>query len=304
MRRWVCCAVLLGVVAVLGAVTPASADEKCGGDFRARLACWKSGLSDGLVGVTLRRELPLDGSKAGRATIIDGVLKQSENLEVQVPAGVTTGEGGTVLLMLVAQNHRLVDPKAVITPLSPGTRTELDNVCKQRQSFCDAVDGKGTLTGEDLVGKGVATRHHAYAVGSTGDDNGRDQWLLFGTATALILLLAAFVLVVRRTRTAPAAPAAPAVPAARTADEPTRALRTSRAPSRRVGPTHPATLRTPLHPQGYVELDRVLYRAVWAESAEAPPPPGSRVDVADPPDPGSDVLYAYPPAPARHARAH
>ncbi|OPG03749.1 hypothetical protein B1R27_27475 [Streptomyces sp. GKU 895] len=160
----------------LMSATPASAED-CGGNFPARLGCWKKGLGDGLVVVTLRSELPLDGRKADRATMIDGVLKQSGNLEVQVPAGVTTGEGGTVLLMLVAQNHRLVDPKAVITPLSPATRTELDNVCKQKQSFCDAVDGKGTLTGEDLVGKGVATRHHAYAVGSTGD-NDRDKWPL------------------------------------------------------------------------------------------------------------------------------
>ncbi|MFC8346383.1 hypothetical protein [Streptomyces sp. NPDC057280] len=302
MRRWVCCALLFGLFIGLMSATPASAED-CGGNFPARLGCWKKGLGDGLVVVTLRSELPLDGSKADRATMIDGVLKQSGNLEVQVPAGVTTGEGGTVLLMLVAQNHRLVDPKAVITPLSPATRTELDNVCKQKQSFCDAVDGKGTLTGEDLVGKGVATRHHAYAVGSTGD-NDRDQWLLFATATALILLLAAFVLLVRRTRTAPAT--GPAT-AARTADEPTRALRATPARATRArsvprtGPTHPAVVRTDLHPQGYVELDRVLYRAVWAEPGQAAPPPGSRVDVADGPD--SDVLYAFPPAAGRHAHA-
>ncbi|MFI7402922.1 hypothetical protein ACIBW9_21040 [Streptomyces sp. NPDC049541] len=309
MRRWVCCAVLLGAVAFLGSATPASAGDKCGGDFPARLRCWADRLEKGEdLKVVLDHELKADGSQKERDEAIGLAEKHAERLEVQVPAGVTTGEGGTVLLMLAAQNHRLVDPEAVITPLSPSTRAELKNVCKERQSFCRAVDGKSTLTGGDLIGSGMATSQHESAVGSREDNGNGDKWLLFATATALILLLAAFVLAVRRTRTAPAAPA---VPAARTADEPTRALRANPAPSRarrpptaRVGPTHPATLRTPLHPQGYVELDRVLYRAVWAEPAEPPPAPGSRVDVADPPDPGSDVLYAYPPAPARHARAH
>ncbi|MCI3272744.1 hypothetical protein [Streptomyces cylindrosporus] len=300
MRRWLCCALLLGVVAVLGVAAPASAKE-CGGDFPARLQCWKAGLNDGVVGVTLRSELRLDGTKTDRAAMIKGVLGQSGNLEVQVPAGATTGEGGTVLLMLATQGHRLVDRKAVITPLSSDTRNELDELCSQRESFCSAVDDKKALTGDDLIRKGLATSHQEYEVGSLGNDDGLEKWLLLGTATALAVLLIAFVFVVRRTRAAPAA-----TPTPRTADEPTRALRTTTraAPSRRVGPTHPATVRTPLHPQGYVELGRVLYRAVWAEPAEPPSAPGSRVDVADPPDPGSDVLYAYPPAPARHARAH
>ncbi|MGI5457425.1 hypothetical protein ACQEWB_30525 [Streptomyces sp. CA-249302] len=301
MRRWVCCAVLLGVVAGLGAAAPASADEKCGGDFPAKLNCWADQLDKRSTAVLLDHQLKLDGSQGDRDEAIELAKDHRGNLEVQVPAGVSTGEGGTMLLVLAG--HRLVDPDARIDRLSPKLIQVLTDhdLCAGRDGDLCKLVGKPNVTGEKLIHAKLATPQSTYVANSTGDNSDRDKWLLFATATALVLLLAAFVLVVRRTRTAPAV-SAPA--ATRTADEPTRALRPTPAPARRVGPTHPATVRTPLHPQGYVELDRVLYRAVWAEPAEPPPAPGSRVDVADPPDAGSDVLYAYPPAPARHARAH
>ncbi|MEE1757978.1 MULTISPECIES: hypothetical protein [unclassified Streptomyces] len=91
-------------------------------------------------------------------------------------------------------------------------------------------------------------------------------------------------------------------------DESTTRLRVASAPrhGRHVGarPAHARTavVRTELHPQGYVEVDRVLRRAVWAEPERPPPAPGSLVDVTDARDRDSDVLYAFPPTAARHAK--
>jgi hypothetical protein len=98
------------------------------------------------------------------------------------------------------------------------------------------------------------------------------------------------------------------IQAAHDGDESTTRLRV--APTARHGrqvnarPAHTRTavVRTELHPQGYVELDRVLYRAVWAEAGRPPPAPGGLVDVAEAPERDSDVLYAFPPAAARHAK--
>ncbi|MFJ7964844.1 hypothetical protein [Streptomyces sp. NPDC096324] len=93
-------------------------------------------------------------------------------------------------------------------------------------------------------------------------------------------------------------------------DEATTRLRATPAPrshGRRVGnvpgPARPAVVRTELHPQGYVEVDHVLYRAVWAEPGRPPPAPGGLVDVTEAGERDSDVLYAFPPTPGRHAKA-
>ncbi|MFD8740045.1 hypothetical protein ACFV06_34735 [Streptomyces sp. NPDC059618] len=93
-------------------------------------------------------------------------------------------------------------------------------------------------------------------------------------------------------------------------DEATTRLRTApaaRSHGRRVGgvpgPARPAVVRTELHPQGYVEVDHVLHRAVWAEPGRPPPAPGGLVDVTEAGERDSDVLYAFPPAPGRHAKA-
>ncbi|MDX3136841.1 hypothetical protein PV367_45235, partial [Streptomyces europaeiscabiei] len=91
-------------------------------------------------------------------------------------------------------------------------------------------------------------------------------------------------------------------------DESTTRLRVAPAPryGRQVGarPAHAQTavVRTELHPQGYVEVDRVLRRAVWAEPGRPPPAPGGLVDVTDARERDSDVLYAFPPTAARHAK--
>ncbi|MDX2835861.1 hypothetical protein PV463_35615, partial [Streptomyces scabiei] len=102
--------------------------------------------------------------------------------------------------------------------------------------------------------------------------------------------------------------AAPGGAGADGGDEATTRLRVSPTPryGRQVGPrpahSRTAVVRTELHPQGYVELDRVLRRAVWAEPGRPPPAPGGLVDVTDARERDSDVLYAFPPTAARHAK--
>lgn len=313
MRRWSCVTVFLGLLIALLPVAPASADDSCAGSFPDRVECWTRAIDQHTVTVTLDRHMAFDGTRRDRGAIAATVLANRHNLEVQVPEGRTTGEGGTALLVLAG--HRLVHPQARISRLSPAEVTELEGVgaCAPRPGdLCDLVGpGAGKqLSGGELIGEqGIAalprTEYSLDPAGGTGTHY--KDWLLIGTCVLLALLLAAFTLVVRRTRTAPAAGPAPA---ARAADEPTRALRTTsaRAGRRRSsgtpsGPGRPAVVRTDLHPQGYVELDRVLYRAVWAEPGQAPPPPGSRVEVTDAPEPDSDVLYAFPAAAGRHAHA-
>jgi hypothetical protein len=113
------------------------------------------------------------------------------------------------------------------------------------------------------------------------------------------------------TRSAPSGPGPRGAPPERdprpTTDETTTRLRVG-SPRRhgpqagaRTGPSRTAVVRTELHPQGYVEFDRVLYRAVWAEPDRPPPAPGGLVDVTEPRDPDSGVLHAFPPSGGRHA---
>ncbi|MFJ4782883.1 hypothetical protein [Streptomyces sp. NPDC088794] len=309
--------IFLGILLVLTSVAPsAGADEECGGDFSARLKCWSSELDDGSVTVTLDRALLLDGSKTQRADLIEDIEGKSDKLNVQVPADVSTGEGGTVLLLLAEQRGRLVDQSAKIDRLAQGTRKELDSLCgSTRKDLCALVGpGKSQVSGDKLITEDEVTEQHAYVVGRIGDQgDGRTRWLLPAVATVLVLLLGAFLLLVRRTRT-PAPATAGQTSRSADADEPTRALRAGPArPARsggrhrardRGGPTRSAVVRTDLHPQGYVELDRVLYRAVWAEPGQAPPAPGSPVDVTDAQSAltDADVLHAFPPAAGRPAR--
>ncbi|MFF4351597.1 hypothetical protein [Streptomyces sp. NPDC001530] len=160
------------------------------------------------------------------------------------------------------------------------------------------------------------------------DDDGKNGsgWdtttkILAVLCALLVLLLAVLLFLIRRSsqavgtlsRRALVAPGVGAVPVAatahtRTPDETTTRLRVTPTPKygRRVGnvpgPARSAVVRTELHPQGYVELDRVLYRAVWAEPGRPPPAPGGLVDVTDARERDSDVLYAFPPTTGRHAK--
>ncbi|MGW1760407.1 Vmc-like lipoprotein signal peptide domain-containing protein [Streptomyces mirabilis] len=151
---------------------------------------------------------------------------------------------------------------------------------------------------------------------STGPLFDKKTMALTALCALLLLLLTTFLVLVRRSSRSPAtaaphlaepaaASAAPA-PRPRASDEPTTRLRAAPAPrhGREAGdgkePVRTAVVRTELHPQGYVELDHVLYRAVWADPGRPPPVPGGLVDVTDARDGDSDVLYAFPAAAGRH----
>ncbi|MFF3846617.1 hypothetical protein [Streptomyces sp. NPDC002328] len=85
----------------------------------------------------------------------------------------------------------------------------------------------------------------------------------------------------RRPVTVPETPAAPRPTAPQppaplpTAPQPTAAPQKPPAPTT---PHHSATVRTALRPQGYVDVDGLLFRAGWGGPGE-PPPPGSPVYV-------------------------
>ena len=79
-------------------------------------------------------------------------------------------------------------------------------------------------------------------------------------------------------------------------------------PVPRPAELHRATVATDLHPQGYVEIDEGLYRAIWSEPGEPPPDPGEPVEVGLPDirgaDRDADVLLAFPQSQNPHRRHH
>ncbi|MFJ9628592.1 hypothetical protein ACIRU8_12935 [Streptomyces sp. NPDC101175] len=305
MRRTVFAVLLFGLLIAWITAGPAAADNgPCGKDFPARLECWQGALDDGaLVTVTLNE--PLD-FEAGHQ-----IPRDLKNLQVRVPAGVHTGQGGTALLILAG--HRLVARDASIDGLSQGTLNALGD--------CNAVCGqlRKSLTGAQLIGKDVGVADLDTHTFTVGEHKSSDYLLLLLIAltAVLFLLLLGLLLAVRRSR-APALAAAGAAGAAEVGPEVRSEETTARlrpvppapapppSPGRRVGPrtgpSRTALVRTALRPQGYVELDQVLYRAVWAEPDRTPPDPGGQVEVTDAHEPDSDVLYAYPPAARHHAR--
>ncbi|MFF4727273.1 hypothetical protein ACFY3M_18355 [Streptomyces mirabilis] len=293
--------------------------------------------------VTLNDALPFDGAQEDRRNIERRVLPSRAHLVVEVPAKQHTGPGGTVLLLLAGV--RWVEPSAYIDQLSPEAVNDLKNVnaCdfKNRDDVCARL-ADHALRGSDLIKADPRSdrSQHAYSVAAPADpatstpsrvQNSSDQAKdtksngpLFDKKTTgltalcalLVLLLATFLVLVRRSSRSPAtaaphltepvaAPTAPA-PQPRAPDEPTTRLRAAPAPrnGREAGdgkePARTAVVRTELHPQGYVELDHVLYRAVWADPGRPPPAPGGLVDVTDARERDSDVLYAFPTAAGRH----
>ena len=299
MRHTLFTALLFGLlIAVIPAGPAAAARTDCGKNFPTRLGCWQDALDDGaVVTVTLNKPLGFDaGQQGGRAA----VRRDLKNLRVQVPAGVHTGQGGSALLILAG--HALVDRDARIDRLDARTLAELPT-CDG--DLCKALK-KSSFTGGQLIDKKVG-------VGELGGHKSTDhtRLLLLALTAVLLLLLLALLLAVRRSRT-PAVAGASEARSEETSAETTARLRPvppAPAPSSygrqvgpRPGPSRTAVVRTALHPQGYVELDHVLYRAVWAEPDRTPPVPGAYVEVTDAHEPDSDVLYAFPPAARHHAR--
>ncbi|MET7482600.1 hypothetical protein [Streptomyces sp. NPDC005538] len=298
MRRTLFTALLFGLLIAVIPAGPAAADAAdCGKDFPTRLGCWKDTLDSGAV-VTVTLNKPLNFDTGQRVSQAD-VRRELKNLRVQVPAGVHTGQGGTALFILAGS--RLVDPDARIDKLDTKTLNALggcggDDVCK-------------ALQGSALTGRQLIEKHGVAELG--GHKSSNYPLILFVALIAVLLLLVlGLLLAVRRSR----APAVAMAGAAEVRSEETTArLRPvppapapTASPGRRVGPrtgpSRTAVVRTALHPQGYVELDHVLYRAVWTEPDRTPPEPGAYVEVTDAREPDSDVLYAFPPAARHHAR--
>jgi hypothetical protein len=316
MRRTFCTALLFGLlIAVIPAGPATAADKACDEDFPTRLNCWTDKLEDGVVTVTLNQSLAYDGSRARRFAAVDGVPDFS-NLQVRVPAGVSTGQGGTALFVLAGD--RLVDPDARIDRLDSRTLKDLTDLhsCNQLcQTLAPATRGQSSsLTGRELIKQpGVADLGtHTFAVGEQKSTD-HTRLLLIALTAVLLLLLLAMLLAVRRSRAPAAAMAAAGAGGEARPEETTARLRPvppapapPPSPGRRVGPrtgpSRTAVVRTALHPQGYVELDHVLYRAVWAEPERTSPEPGAHVEITDAREPDSDVLYAFPPAARHHAR--
>ena len=136
---------------------------------------------------------------------------------------------------------------------------------------------------------------------------------LGGGAVAAVAGLALLVLLRREpSRTGPVARhafPAPGGPPTVVDPAPAAAVFTAAAPpAPRPAELHRATVATDLHPQGYVEIDECLYRAVWSEPGEPPPDPGEPVEVGLPDVRGAgrdaDVLLAFPQPQHPHRRHH
>ncbi|MGP9018917.1 hypothetical protein ACT1U9_10945 [Streptomyces sp. BR1] len=300
---------LIALALLLVPATPAAAKDGCSGDLAKRLDCWagRVGTQDAVV-VTLHTPLALDGKRD------DWKISQRKSvfaegpLVVLVPAGHATGAGGTLLLVLAGD--RLVAPDAEITRLDAGTVTDLKNAGACPGKVCQLVDGTGrkgkALRGQDLLDAGLAAPLDKNT-DSVGTADGGSSPLLpaLGTAALLLVLLAAFVIVVRRSR-GPRPAYATVSPGSHAKQTPTHRATTETAtvPAARrrthgrdvggpSGPSRTAVVRTELHPQGYVELDDCLYRAVWAEPEAPAPGPGARVEVTEGRVRDAGVLYAY-----------
>lgn len=308
---------------------PALARGGCSGDLPTRLNCWadRVGTEGASVVVTLHTPLALDGNRDAWNLSQHKSTFDRGPLVVLVPAGHPTGAGGTLLLFLAGD--RLVDRDAEITRLDGATVTQLRSIGACQGKACDLIDAtahKGraekALRGEDLLKAGLAAPldQNTDDVGEAGGGGSSLPLPALAIAALLLVLLAAFVFVVRRSR-GPRPAYATVAPSAShtlsragsharqtatrraTAATTATAVATAAPAARRrthgrdvggpSGPSRTAVVRTELHPQGYVELDDCLYRALWAEPEEPAPGPGARVEVTEGRGRDAGVLYAY-----------
>ncbi|MFI9100084.1 hypothetical protein ACIGXA_06140 [Streptomyces fildesensis] len=211
------------------------------------------------------------------------------------------------------------DPKAVCPATSPTCVTPSAGVTAPKTTPpAEQPPGGKPTTGKPATTK-PATGATSPCPGEKKTAGEHTNWLLIGAITTLLgVLLALLAVAVRRSGTGRHSSHAPAhrdVPASgHDADPPASGAPTvpthlpgaRRAP--RPGNLRRATVATDLHPQGYVEIDECLFRAVWSEPAEPAPGAGEPVDVARP-GPHDDshdphVLLAFPADTRRrdHAR--
>ncbi|MFC1410711.1 hypothetical protein ACEZCY_16695 [Streptacidiphilus sp. N1-12] len=238
-------------------------------------------------------------------------------LRVTVDHNVVTGPGGSILLDLAAEDHRFVDGSSRISTLDSDQTKQLTTLHNGCDALCGALTGTGPGQSKalpaELQGKNLLKDNQAEPIPSK---PGAD-WLLRGGLGALLLvLLAVLALVVLRSggiRSRRYAGPQPPGDRRSAADQEQLATTAFRLPSQaqaqapapaarripRPSELRRATIATDLHPQGYVDIDQCLYRAVWSDPDQPAPPPGGAVEVgrADPDDPAQDpeVLLAFPP---------
>ncbi|NGO77186.1 hypothetical protein G6045_16185 [Streptomyces sp. YC504] len=333
-------AAVLGCALLLGLLTarPAAAVDPvrnldCPGALSVRLDCMdgQSAKAAGPQVMTLDKPVRLDRPAAELGLSGHRETLSKSPLTVQVPAGRTTGRGGTVLLLLAKE--RRVAPDATITPLDRRTidAARAAGLCAGDigPALCETVAQE--QSGDELIEASLA--------GPLDTGDGEDNtalWVLLGVFTALLALIGFLMKAVRRPAHAagrspahaagrtslPPAPRRKPAPERGTAPErtarhradPTQtvALRPQRhgpsdapyaeelspldedrhtrqlaAPTPYLGelpalPQPKALVRSALHPEGYVEIDRCLYRARWTGGPAFPPPAvGEFVDVRD-----------------------
>ncbi|MFI0444544.1 hypothetical protein [Actinomadura sp. 6N118] len=261
------------------------------------------------VTTTLRAPLRIDKEFADPA----GWNQVKQDLEgvdlvVSVPARgqkgqpQVTGPGGTVLLILARKKeHRLISPDITVSALGPETLKPLRDagLC---DDICDAVSNNTSPSARELIDNDLATDI------KNPDDGGPPIFWFLVAFGVVLALLGWLLLMVRRGSGNARRPAYATEPAAhperfQPTPTPTNQGRTpepagpARWESRRIpmppGPKRTATVRTALHPQGYVELDRCLYRAVWADLVAPPPTLGDDVDVVEGTGKDADILFAF-----------
>ncbi|MQY10364.1 hypothetical protein SRB5_04720 [Streptomyces sp. RB5] len=294
-RRIFSAAFPLGISLLFALPAPASADAGC---RDATVACWADRAAAGqLVVVTLDDALGAFGDGVTRlqlSRLHDG------RLTVVVPEGTATGAGGTTLLALA--DERLIARDSTVTPLTDALRQRLDQAeacdTAKAAALCDQLADDG-VTGAKLIAARRATEAAAFRAAPGG--GGSPLGPILGGVLAVLVLGGLLLIALTRPRhpvpaagPAPGAPTTPAQPPHPPRRRAGGAARTARpAPQVPSGPRRTATVRTALRPQGYVEIEHGLFRAVWADPGSLAPEPGEPVDVVG--HPGRERLTAVPP---------
>ncbi|MEV6104320.1 hypothetical protein AB0M28_06325 [Streptomyces sp. NPDC051940] len=239
--------------------------------------------------------IALDGPVTGEVTSARLKNLRAATLTVVLADTAATDEDGTKLLALA--DHRFVGDGSTVEQLSKANRKKVADAggCTgDEAALCDRLTGDKTVKGDRLIDDGLA--EDLFSDGSADSGSSSLWWALVGVAVLGLLLIAVLVLSTRR-RPAVAgvgpAPDAPTLASSpRTPPAPPRPRGAHAAGRRPVppGPRRGATVRTALHPQGYVELDGALFRAVWADSDHPAPEPGETVEVVG--SPGTGLLTA------------
>ncbi|WP_157873099.1 hypothetical protein, partial [Streptomyces neyagawaensis] len=232
--------VLMGLsIALVPVMSPAAAADPCGDSFGEQVTCGSAVISKGAVVITLEGPLKFEKLSQQEHESLKKLYEDTNPLVVQVPEGISTGEGGTALLLMA--EGRLVHPDATVDPLRSQARDELRNagVCRDDNDLCETVKNK--LTGKQFIDKGLAVdpATHAFTVervttdpnttsgnptdkdskNGRGDDHkgGKDNtaqaggggteaagdstsWAALWMGLLLVLLLLAFAVVIRRSR--------------------------------------------------------------------------------------------------------